>query len=78
MLKVNVEDAVQNLKALLEQVARGEEIILVEQDRIVAHLVPHQPGESLLASMQAFREALQITGEPLRTTVIQERQEERY
>ncbi|WP_442938948.1 type II toxin-antitoxin system Phd/YefM family antitoxin [Nostoc sp.] len=29
-----------NLKSLLEQVARGEEVILLEQDKAVARLVP--------------------------------------
>lgn len=32
MLKASVEEAARNLKALLEQVAAGEEVILVEQD----------------------------------------------
>ncbi len=40
MSKVSVEEASRNLKALLEQVAAGEEVILVEQDKPVARLVP--------------------------------------
>jgi prevent-host-death family protein len=40
MSKVSVEEAARNLKALLEQVAAGEEVILVEQDKPVARLVP--------------------------------------
>ena len=36
MSQISVEEASRNLKKLLEQVATGEEVILVEQDRIVA------------------------------------------
>jgi antitoxin (DNA-binding transcriptional repressor) of toxin-antitoxin stability system len=32
MSRVSVEEAARNFKALLEQVARGEEVIVVEQD----------------------------------------------
>jgi antitoxin (DNA-binding transcriptional repressor) of toxin-antitoxin stability system len=70
MLKVTVEDAARDLKALLEQVARGEEVVLVEQgDR----LIPPQPKEQWLANMKVFRSSLQIKGEPLSATVIKAR-----
>jgi antitoxin (DNA-binding transcriptional repressor) of toxin-antitoxin stability system len=35
-LRISVENAAGQLKALLERVARGEEVILVEQDQEVA------------------------------------------
>lgn len=78
MLRITVEEAARNLKALLERVAKGEEVILVEQGKAVARLVPPQAKKPLLASMKAFRDTLQIKGEPLSTTVIKARQEERY
>jgi prevent-host-death family protein len=78
MSKVSVEEAARNLKALLEQVAAGEEVILVEQDKPVARLVPPSTKEDLLADMKQFRESLAVTGEPLSQTVIKARQEERY
>ena len=78
MSKVSVEEAARNLKALLEQVAAGEEVILVEQDKPVARLVPPSTKEDLLAEMKQFRESLSVTGEPLSQTVIKARQEERY
>lgn len=78
MLKVTVEDAVRDLKALLEQVARGEEVVLMEQDREVARLIPPQSREQWLANMRVFRSSLQIKGEPLSATVIKARQEGRY
>jgi prevent-host-death family protein len=58
MSKVSVEEAARNLKALLEQVAAGEEVILVEQNKPVARLVPPAIKEDLLADMKQFRESL--------------------
>jgi prevent-host-death family protein len=77
MSKVSVEEAARNLKALLEQVAAGEEVILVERDKPVARLVPPSTKEEVLAKMKQLRNCLSIKGEPLSQTVIKARQEER-
>lgn len=77
MPKISVEEAARNLKALLEQVAAGEEVILVERDKPVARLVPPSTKEEVLAKMKQFRNCLSIKGEPLSQTVIKARQEER-
>ena len=77
MLRISVENAAGQLKALLERVARGEEVILVEQDREVARLVPPLGREQWLNRMRQFRESLQVQGEALSTTVVRARQEER-
>ncbi len=76
MLKVTVEEALRNLKPLLEQAALGEEIILCEQDKAFAKLVPLQSRERLLADMQDFRASLQVRGESLSSTIIKARQED--
>jgi antitoxin (DNA-binding transcriptional repressor) of toxin-antitoxin stability system len=76
MLKFTVEEALRNLKHLLEHVAQGEEIILCEQDKAFAKLVPLQSRERLLADMQDFRESLQVRGEGLSSTIIKARQED--
>ncbi|MFB2768520.1 type II toxin-antitoxin system Phd/YefM family antitoxin [Pelatocladus sp. BLCC-F211] len=78
MLKISVEEAAVNLKTLLEQVAKGEEVILLEQNKVVARLVPPQQKEQRLASMKQFRDALTVTGESLSATVVNARQEERH
>ena len=78
MSKVSVEEAVSNLLALLEQVAAGEEVIIVEQDKPVARLVPPSTEEEVFADMRQFRESLSVKGESLSQTVIKARQEERY
>lgn len=78
MSKISVEEASRNLKALLEQVGKGEEVILVQEDKPVARLVPPQTKEQWLVSMKEFRDSLQVEGEPLSATAIKARQEERY
>ncbi|WP_374866086.1 type II toxin-antitoxin system Phd/YefM family antitoxin [Pelatocladus sp. BLCC-F211] len=77
-MKISVEEAAVNLKTLLEQVAKGEEVILLEQNKVVARLVPPQQKEQRLASMKQFRDALTVTGESLSATVVNARQEERH
>jgi antitoxin (DNA-binding transcriptional repressor) of toxin-antitoxin stability system len=76
MLKVTVEEALRDLKPLLEQVAQGEEVILCEQDKAFAKLVPLQSRERWLADMQDFRGTLQVSGEALSSTIIKARQED--
>lgn len=78
MSKVSVEDAILNLKALLEQVAAGEEVVIVDRDKAVAGLVPPSTEEEIFADMRQFRESLSVKGESLSQTVIRARQEERY
>lgn len=77
MLKVSVEEAAINLLSLLEQVAKGEEVILIQQDQAVARLVPLQTRSQWLSRTRKLRNSLQIKGEPLSTTIIRTRQGER-
>ncbi|MEH1909201.1 type II toxin-antitoxin system Phd/YefM family antitoxin [Nostoc sp.] len=76
MLRISVEEAAMNLKSFLERVARGEEVILLEQDKAVARLVAFRQKEQRLATMKKFRDSLAIKGESLSATVINVRTEE--
>jgi antitoxin (DNA-binding transcriptional repressor) of toxin-antitoxin stability system len=76
MLKVSIENALRDFKPLLERVAQGEEVILCEQNRAFAKLVPLQSREQLLADMQEFRDSLKVSGEALSSTIIKSRQED--
>ncbi|MEC4983841.1 MAG: type II toxin-antitoxin system prevent-host-death family antitoxin [Oscillatoria sp. PMC 1068.18] len=78
MSKVSVDEAARNFKTLLNRVVAGEEVILIEQDKPVARLIPLATKADLLADLKDFRESLAVTGEPLSQTVIKVRQEERY
>ncbi|MEH1958354.1 MAG: hypothetical protein V7L05_00315 [Nostoc sp.] len=76
MLRISVEEAAMNLKSFLERVARGEEVILLEQDKAVARLVAFRQKEQRLATMKKFRDSLAIKGESLSATVINARTEQ--
>jgi antitoxin (DNA-binding transcriptional repressor) of toxin-antitoxin stability system len=78
MVRVSVEEAATSLKALLAQVAQGEEIVLTEHDQEVARLVPPRTKDQWLANTKAFRASLNVQGESLSATVIQEREGERF
>ena len=78
MSKITVEEASQNLQAILEQVAKGEEVSLWQEGKVVARVVPPLTKEERLAKMDKFRASIQIKGEPMSQTVIRLRQEARY
>ncbi len=74
MLRISVEEAARNLKALLERVTKGEEVVLLEQEKAIARLVPLQQKEQWLASTREFRDSLPVKGESLSATVINVRE----
>lgn len=77
MLEVNVDEVAVNLLTLLEQVAKGEEIIIVQQNQAIARLVPAQTRSPWLARNRKLRNSLHLKGEPLSATIITARQGER-
>jgi antitoxin (DNA-binding transcriptional repressor) of toxin-antitoxin stability system len=78
MLRINFDEIVNNLKPLLERVAGGEEIVLMDQDREVARLLPPRSREQWIERTRAFRATVAMRGEALSETVVQARREERY
>ena len=78
MSKITVEEASQNLQAILEKVAKGEEVTLVQEGKAVAKIVPPLSKEQWLTKMDKFRDSIQLKGEPMSQTVVRLRQEERY
>lgn len=78
MSKISVEEATKNLQAILEQVAKGEEVLLVKDGKIVARIVPPLTREQRIERMAKFRQSIQLKGEPMSQTVIKLRSEQRY
>ncbi len=78
MNQVSVREARQNLKALLDQVAAGHEVVLLRRGKEVARLVPPAGDKSRLPSLKDFRESISLKGESLSAEVIKGRREERY
>lgn len=77
-MEINVKDARSRLSSLLDRVRVGGEVIILRRGKEVARLVPPEGEGKPLPSLKEFRASIRITGQPLRDTVIQERQEGRY
>lgn len=78
MRKVSVKEARENLRALIDRAAAGEEIVLTRRGREVARLVAAKGGRRKLPSLARFRAALHPKGRPLSAEVVTGRDRERY
>ena len=78
MSKITVEEVSKNLPTILEQVAKGEEVLLVQDGKIVARIVPPLTREEWIERAEKLRQSIQLKGEPMSQTVIKMRSEERY
>jgi prevent-host-death family protein len=76
--KVSVKEARENMRELIEQVAAGEEIILLRRGKEVARLVPPKGSRRKLPSLESLRASIHPKGEPLSREVISAREKERY
>lgn len=77
MLRMTVEEALDNLKDLLTELAEGKQVVLIENDQEIARLIPSINRVRLIEDTRVFRRSLQISGESLSFTIIREREEER-
>lgn len=75
MTQVPLREAQDRLEALLTRVEEGETILVTRSGRPPVRLGPVQEA---LPSLQQWREALQVRGEPLSETVQRQRHEDRY
>lgn len=78
MPAISVEEGKQNLQAILEKVAKREEVTIVQEGKVVARVVPPLSKEEWLARHKALRNFINVKGEPLSATVIKLREEARY
>jgi prevent-host-death family protein len=63
--EINVMEARQSFRAVLERVAAGEEVVLLRHGKPVARLVPPEPAAERLPSMIRLRASIRIAGRPL-------------
>jgi prevent-host-death family protein len=78
MLKINIRDARNKLSHLIDQVERGQQVILSRHGKAVAQLSPVNLEERCLPSLSQFRASIHSNTENLSDTIIKSRQEERY
>jgi len=77
MREVSIREARQRLRALLDDVAAGEEILLVRRGKAVAVLVPAADAKRL-PSLADFRRSIELSGTTLGEELARTREEERY
>lgn len=65
MSEINVKEARANLRAVLERVAAGEEIVLLRHNTPIARLVPPEPAAARLPSLAGLRDSVRLAGAPL-------------
>lgn len=78
MTQITIEEATQNLYKLLEQVAKGEQFILMKEGKEIARLLPPQQVKKVFPSLNDFRESIVLKGSSMSTTILAERENERY
>ena len=77
VLDISIREARSRLRAVLERVLAGEEVILRRRGEEIARLVP-PPGKGRhLPSLSSFRDSIVIRGESIRAVLEKERTEER-
>lgn len=75
MLEINVKEARQRFKELLDRVERGEEINVTRRGHVVARWVPPEHKQQALPSLNNFRKSLGPIGTPSAQLVREERDE---
>lgn len=78
MRTVNVREARQKLKQLLDAVEVGDEVVVVRRGKQVARLVPAGRPRGPLPDLSALRRTIRVAGRPLSREVIRTRKEARY
>ncbi|MBW4670949.1 MAG: type II toxin-antitoxin system Phd/YefM family antitoxin [Cyanomargarita calcarea GSE-NOS-MK-12-04C] len=78
MTQITIEEANKNLYILLEQVAKGEQFVLMKEGKEVARLLPPQQAEKVFPSLNSFRKTIVLKGSAMSTTILEERENQRY
>jgi len=76
MIEVNVKEARERLKELLDRAEQGEKIFVSRHGRRVACLVPPET-KAHLPSLKKFRDSLVVGGEAMSDVLLRLRTEER-
>jgi prevent-host-death family protein len=78
MERINVKEARDNIKAVLDRVESGEEIVILRRGKEVARLVPAAETKDRLPSLDEFRKSIRIKGRAMSRVVRDERKRARY
>lgn len=76
-MNISVKEARSRFSAILSQAEEGEEIVIMRRGKPIARLSPFVEKKQRLPSLKEFRASIKVVGEPLSSTVIRNRNEER-
>ncbi len=77
MRAIQIKQARNQLRAVLERVAAGEVVILMRRQKEVARLVPPKRTKRALPSLARLRQSIRLKGAPMSSEVMKARDEER-
>lgn len=75
MQKVSIRDLMHNFSKYLKDVKEGECITILERNKAVADIIPHNPNIRYSGWKRAIKKRL-ISGESFSETVIKNREQE--
>ena len=78
MSEVNVKELREQLAQYIAQAEAGEEIVITRRGKVVARLMPPETTPPEFPDLTEFRASINLQGESLSRTVVQERREARY
>jgi antitoxin (DNA-binding transcriptional repressor) of toxin-antitoxin stability system len=74
---ISIEEMSEQLLAVLERAAGGEEIVITREGQEIARLTPPQPSRSSVPNLAEFRASIQIKGETPMQALLHLREEAR-
>lgn len=77
MRAIQIKQARNQLRAVLDRVAAGEVVILMRRQKEVARLIPPRRTKRALPSLARFRQSIHLKGTPMSAEVVKARDEER-
>ncbi|SLM32370.1 Prevent-host-death family protein [Desulfamplus magnetovallimortis] len=79
MLVVNAKEVREKFSSILDEVEKGEDIVITRRGKKVARIINININDkpTPLKALKEFRKNIKVTGEPLSRTTINKRDEER-
>jgi prevent-host-death family protein len=77
-MEISVKEARMKISSLLDKTQRGEEVVILRRGKRIARLVPMENTDRRFPDLNTFRKSILLKGESLSSTVIKQREEERY
>jgi len=76
--KVNVREARESLRQLLDEVQAGDEVVVLRRGVEVGRLVRPKRKTGPLPDLSSFRASIKLRGKPLSQYVLEARRSSRY